>query len=165
MRRARRIRLGVATALGCGLVMQAAVAQPAAAPDYRVMFVKSGKQSVQATLGAYCHPADPDPANCSKGPSYPLKTTGRLTLKRGAKVTLLFRGNAGDVTWRAARIDGRGQEKLTASGVAGLVTKRSKRRWQITLPKNVSLSSDLLGFDVQYPNAYSSFEVGLKVRR
>jgi hypothetical protein len=94
-----------------------------------------------------------------------LKTTGTLKLRRGAEVTLIFRGDAGNVTWRAARIDGRGQEKLTASGVAALVTKKSKRRWRITLPKNVSLTSDLLGFDVQYPNAYSSFEVGLKVRR
>ena len=164
MRRARRIRLGVATALGCGLVVQAAVAQPAAAPDYRSMFVKAGKQSVQATLGAYCHPADGSAGNCSKGPSYPLKTTGKVTLKRGAGVTLLFRANAGNVTWRAARIDGRGQEKITASGVAELVTRKSKRRWKIMLPKNVSVSSALLGFDVQYPNAYSSFEVGLKVR-
>ncbi len=155
----------MATTLACGLVVQAAAAQSAAAPDYRAMFVKSGKQFTQATLGAFCHPASADPANCGKGPSYPLKTTGTLKLRRGAEVTLLFRGDAGNVTWRAARIDGRGQEKLTASGVASLVTRKSKRRWRITLPKNVSLTTDLLGFDVQYPNAYSSFEVGLKVRR
>lgn len=157
--------MGVATALGCGLVVQAAAAQQTAVPDYRAMFLKAEKQSVQATLGAYCHPNDTTPGNCSAGPAYPLKTTGALKLRRGADVTLLFRADAGNVTWRAARIDGRGQERLTASGVAKLVTTRSKRRWRIKLPKKVSLSSDLLGFDVQYANAYSSFEVGLKLRR
>lgn len=155
----------MATAVGCGLVVQGAAAQQTAVPDYRAMFIKAQKQSVQATLGAYCHPDDTSPANCSAGPPYPLKTTGTLKLKRGADVTLLFRADAGNVTWRAARIDGRGQEKITASGVATLVTTKTKRRWKIKLPKKVSLSSDLLGFDVQYPNAYSSFEVGLKVRR
>ncbi len=162
VRRAGTIRLVSVIAVGSGVMVGAATAQETATPDYGSMFVKASKQSVQATLGARCHPDMTGSGNCVEV-AYPLKTTGTLKLRPGTTVTLLFRADAGNVTWRAARIDGRGQEKATAIGTAKLVTRRTKRRWQITLPKNLSRSSDLLGFDVQYPNAYSSFEVGLKV--
>ncbi len=162
VRRSETFRLVTVIAVGCGAVAGAAAAQETATPDYRALFLKASKQSVQATLGARCHPDQSGSGNCVEA-AYPLKTTGTLKLKPGTTVTLLFRADAGNVTWRAARIDGRGQEQATATGVAKLVTRRTKRRWQITLPKRLSKSSDLLGFDVQYPNAYSSFEVGLKV--
>ncbi|MCW3010883.1 MAG: hypothetical protein JWO90_1287 [Solirubrobacterales bacterium] len=156
--------MGVALTTAGALVGSGAMAQETATPDYRFMVLKASKQSVQATLGAYCHPNSTAAENCSVVPRYPLKTTGTLRLRRGTTVTMLFRADAGNVTWRAARIDGRGREQLTATGVAKLVTTKSKRRWKLTLPKRLSRSTDLLGFDVQYPNAYSSFEVGLRVR-
>lgn len=145
------------------LGVSAAGAQETATPDYRSMFLKASGQSVQATLGAFCHANDTSPENCAVTPKYPLKTTGTLKLKQGTKVTLLFKADAGEIGWRAARIDGRGNEVITAVGQAKLITRKTKRRWQITLPDKLARSSDLLGFDVTYPNSYSSFEVGLKV--
>lgn len=163
MKRAGKIRLGSAVAVGCGLAVQAAGAQETRTPDYRFMLLKSQKQAVQATLGNHCHPDAANSGKCVEV-DYPLKTNAVLKLRPGTTVTLLFRADAGDVKWRAARIDGRRQERLTATGEAKLASRKTKRRWIITLPKRLSRSTDLLGFDVVYPNAYSSFEVGAKVQ-
>lgn len=145
--------------LGAGAVAPAAAQAP---PDYAVMVVKVGKQSVQATQGTSCQPAPDGTQSCTES-TYPLKTTGVLTLTRGGEATLLLKAAAGYVRWRAARIDGTGQEQLVAYGEAKVVTK-TKKRWRVRLPKDLRRSTRLLGFDVVYPNAYSSFEVGAKVR-
>ena len=149
------------TAAAAGLLAGApAVAQ--APPDYSVMVVKHGKQSVQATLGTACQPTADGGQQCTEA-TYPLKTTGSLKLTRGGEVTLLLKAPAGYVRWRAARIDGRGQEQLVAYGEAKVVTK-TKKRWRVKLPTNLKRSTKLLGFDVVFPSAYSSFEVGASVR-
>lgn len=156
-------RRTITTLVATGLV--ATTAQLAFAgdvPDYKTMIVKARRQSVQATLGTHCVPTADGNGDCSEA-TYPLKTTGVLKVHRGDSVTLLFAAAVGDVRWRAARIDGRGEEQLTATGIAKVVTK-TKKRWKISIPKNLRRSSKLLGFDVRSPNAYASFEVGLVVQ-
>jgi hypothetical protein len=161
MGRSTLLRAVVATVACAGMLAGApAVAQ--APPDYTVMVVKHGKQAVQATLGTSCQPTATGGSQCNEA-TYPLQGTGAVRVSRGGTVTLLFRAPAGYVRWRAARIDGAGQEQLTAYGEAKVVTK-TKKRWKIVLPKNLRASTKLLGFDVVYPNAYSSFEVGATVR-
>jgi hypothetical protein len=155
------MRTPIAVAL---LALLLAAPAPAATPtpDLSQMFVVSGGKTVGATLGAYCHPTGcPDPRTFS----YPLKGTGSITARAGSTITLLFKAPVRDLDFRAARIDGRGQEVLTTTGGGKHVTK-TRRRWRITLPRTLSRTTDLLGFDVVYSNtAYSSFEVGLKVLR
>lgn len=157
-----RRRITTTLALGAAAGIAAPLAFAASTPDYTKLIVKSGKKSVQATLGTHCVPTPDGAGSCGES-TYPLKTTGTVTVSRGSEVTLLFAAPVGDVRWRAARINSAGQEVATATGVAKLVTK-TKKRWRVTLPKNLKRSSKLLGFDVQSPNAYASFEVGLKVR-
>jgi hypothetical protein len=132
-------------------------------PDYTVMIVKVGKQAVEATLGTYCHPQADGTGKCGQA-DYPLKGTGKVTLYQNGTVKLLLRAQASRVAWRAARIDGTGKERIVAVGEAKPLLK-THRQWQMKLPKNLSRTTDLLGWDVNYPYAYSSFEVGAKVRK
>jgi len=148
-----------------------AAAAPAAAPlpDFTRMIVKVGNKSVQATVGTRCVPDARGKGACTDA-VYPLKTTGSVTLRPGGEAELLLGAAAGDISWRAARIDGAGKEKILrfggtpVTGEAKRVTKTGKR-WRITLPKTLSRSTDLLGFSVVYPNANAAFEVGAKVIR
>jgi hypothetical protein len=138
----------------------------ASVPDYRKLILKIRTQSVQATLGFRCVPT-PQGADCPTDPDaqpkYPLKTTGKLQVKRGDEITLLFGAPVGDVTWWTARVSG-GKEVATAQGVAKIISKKVKKRWRIELPKNLKRTSTILGVFAQSPNAQASFEVGLKVR-
>lgn len=145
----------------------AAVAAPLAfaattTPDYRKLIVQVGKQKVQATVGSYCIPDSSGTGRCVDA-TYPLKTTGKVTVKRGGSVTLLFGAPMGTVHWQTARISG-GKERATADGPAKLAT-RTKKRWTFTLPKNVRTNSTVLRFLAVAPNAYATFEVGLKVTK
>jgi len=132
------------------------------APDYRTMIVQSYKQKAPATLGYNCVPsADGTGGECTEA-TYPLKFTNTVTIRPNGEVTLLLRAQADYVRWRTARIDGRGEEVITAQGEARSITK-TRRRWRIKLPKRISPSTDLMGFDVQSTKHYSSFEIGAKV--
>lgn len=132
-------------------------------PDYRTLIVQSYKQKAPATLGYNCVPAaDGTGGTCSELPKYPLDFKNTVTIRPGGEVTLLTAARASYVNWRAARIDGRGEEVITAKGEAKAVTKTGKR-WRIELPRRMHRSTDLLGFDVIYPNAYASFEIGAKI--
>jgi hypothetical protein len=142
-------------------VTTAPLAFAASTPDYKKLIVKAGKKSIAATLGTHCVPTGNGKGDCADA-TYPLKTTGKLSVRAGETITLLFGAPVGDVRWRAARISG-GKEYLNHAGVAKLATK-TKKRWRITLPKNLKKSSKVIGIDAQSPNAYASFEVGITVR-
>ncbi len=153
----------VAALTGGALFAISGVVAGAALPthDYKKLIVKSGKKAAAATLGIRCHPDDcPSEANHK----YPLRTTGTVPLRAGETVTLLLGAPATDVRWRVARIDGLGKEQLIDVGVAFPATKTQKR-WRARMPKKLSKRVKILGFDVMYKQAYSSFEVGAKVTR
>jgi hypothetical protein len=160
-----RLRAALAAVLGAAMLALAAIGAGAATtPDYSKMIVVSGKKSAQATLGTRCHPnPDGGESKCIET-TYPLKTTSKVTLRAGERVTLLLGAPATDVRWRGARIDGTGKEQLVTVGAATPITKTQKR-WRIQLPMRMSARTKLLGFDVIYKNAYSSFEVGARVAR
>jgi hypothetical protein len=131
--------------------------------DYRKLIFKIRKQSVEGTLGFRCVPTPSGPDCPTTQPAYPLKTTGRLQVKRGDEITLLFAAPVGDVTWWTARVSG-GKEVPTAQGEATIISKKIKKRWRIELPDKLKRTSTILGVYAQSPNAQASFEVGLKVR-
>lgn len=158
MRRRTTTTLALSAAAG----IAAPLAFAASTPDYRTLIVKSGKKSVQATLGSRCIPTSDGKGDCTEVPT-PLKTSGTVTVSRGGQLTLLFAAPVGDVRWQTSRVNGTGQEIATAQGVGKLVTK-TKKRWRVTLPKNLKRSSKIFGVLAQSPNAYASFEVALKVR-
>jgi len=162
MNRRRTVTVCATAVLGCVLAAGPLARAADKPPDFTRMIVKVGKKSVQATLGTNCVPSADGQGSCTEA-SYPLKTTGKVTVKRGQQVTLLFGAPAGYVSWRAARLSAKGEEVITAKGEAKAVTK-TKKRWRLTLPKNLSRSTKLLGFSVVYPNAYASFEVGAAVK-
>jgi hypothetical protein len=158
-------RVAIAVVLGGSLLTVPAIGAGAATtPDYSKMIVVSGKKSSQATLGTRCHPNPDGSAGTCVETTYPLKTSGKVTLRAGERLTLLLGAPATDVRWRGARIDGTGKEQLVTVGAATPITKTQKR-WRIQLPKRMSARTKLLGFDVVYKNAYSSFEVGARVTR
>jgi hypothetical protein len=159
----RRTTSFLAVAIAAALLAPLAFA--ASVPDYRILITKLGKQSVAATLGYRCVPTPQGP-DCptTDQPAYPLKTTGTLKVKAGEQITLLFAAPVGDVTWWTARVNGFGKETATAKGVAKIVSKKVKKRWRITLPKNLRKSSKILGVYALSPNAQASFEVGLQVK-
>jgi hypothetical protein len=130
-------------------------------PDYSRMVVKVGKRSAEATLGSYCHPNEDGSGRCVDA-TFPLKTTGVVRVRPSGTVELLMGAGAEFIQWRAARINSRNEEVITAQGEARAVT-RTYKRWRFKLPKRLSRSTDLLGFSVKYPFAYSSFEVGARV--
>jgi hypothetical protein len=146
------------------VAIAAPLAFAASVPDYRKLIFKVRTQSVAGTLGFRCVPT-PQGADCpTDQPKYPLKTTGRLQVKRGDEITLLFGAPVGDVSWWTARVNGVGKEAPTAQGEAIIISKKVKKRWRIVLPKNLKRSSTILGVYAQSPNAQASFEVAIKVR-
>ncbi|WP_205698936.1 hypothetical protein [Conexibacter sp. SYSU D00693] len=148
-----------------GLLAAPSALAQTAVPDYRSMFVQYGGKTVQAKLGSYCHPNAQGTGECLEldpKKDYPLKDAATITVRQGEDVTLLFKHTVSHLAWRAARIDGLGEERITWTGTGRAVTK-TFRRWKIKLPRTMARSSDVLGFDVNYPNAYSSFEVRIKV--
>lgn len=160
MRRGATLALSTFACLGI-LGGPIAGAQETKPPDYSRMVVKAGKKSAEATLGSYCHPDANGSGTCGDA-VFPLKTTGTVKIRANGEITLLLGAVAQNVVWRAARINGKNEEVIVAKGSARAVTK-SYKRWRFKLPKRLSKSTDLLGFAVQYPYAFSSFEVGAKV--
>ncbi len=161
----RRRALATAALLGASVLAVTGVGAGAATKaDYKKLIVVSGKKSTAATLGTRCHPGQNGTAGDCTEAKYPLKTTGTVALRAGERVTLLLGAPATDVRWRAARIDGTGKEQLIDVGGAFPATK-TQRRWRVHLPKKMSRRIKLLGFDVVYKNAYSSFEIGARVSR
>lgn len=152
-------RLVLPGALAGLLLAPAAVAQQAP-PDYTSLFAKYGKKTVQAKLGAYCHPNAQGTGVC--GGDYSREGMGTLTIRRDADVTLLIKHPATSVEWTASRIDGRGAEQSVGHGTARAVTKTLKR-WKIKVPRNFSKATDVLRLNVRYPYAFSTFGVGVKV--
>jgi len=154
----------IALAGGAGITLGIAALAHAAekAPDYRTLIVQSYKQKAPATLGYNCVPkADGSGGDCTDA-TYPLKFTNTVTIRPNGEVTVLLAAPASYLRWRTARIDGKGEEQITGLGEAKRITKTAKR-WRIRLPKRISRSTDLMGFDAVYPNAYSSFEIGVKI--
>lgn len=163
MRRRIVIAAGAAAALAAGGTV-GAVAQTATSSNYRTLIVRSGTKNTQATLGARCHPAQAPAEGDCQNVTYPLKTTGTVSLRAGERLTVLLGAAATDIRWRLARVDGTGKEQAVDVGVAFRAT-RTQKRWRLTLPRRLSTRIRILGFDVFYKNAYSSFEVGAKVTR
>lgn len=149
---------------GVGLVLAlVAMAHGASTtPNYGKLIVQSYKQKAPATLGYHCVPKEDGTGGVCTDAEYPLKFTNTVTIRPNGTVTVLLGAPADFLRWRTARIDGRGQEQLTALGEGRAVTK-TRKRWRIKLPKRISRTTDLMGFDVVYSNAYSSFEIGAKV--
>lgn len=155
--------MGLTGGAGVMLATAAVALAQEKAPDYRTMIVQSYKQKAPATLGYNCVPKpDGTGGQCSELPDYPLKFTNTVTIRPGGELTLLLRAPADYVRWRTARVDGKGEEVITAQGEARAVTK-TRRRWRITLPRRISRTTDLMGYDVQSTLHYSSFEIGAKI--
>ena len=159
--------MGLAGGMGVALTLTSlAFAQTTAAPtaqDYRTMIVQSYKQKAPATVGYNCVPKpDGSGGECTDEVKYPLKFANTVTVRPNGEVSVLTKVPATFVRWRAARIDGKGEEVITALGEAKSITKTGKR-WRFKLPKKLNRSTDLLGFDVQHVNAYASFEIGTKI--
>lgn len=159
--------MALAGGVGATLTLTSlALAQNTAAPaaqDYRTLIVQSSTQKAPATVGYNCVPkADGTGGECTPEVKYPLKFANTVTVRPNGDVTVLTKVPATYIRWRAARIDGKGEEVITALGEAKRVTKTGKR-WRFTLPKRLNRSTDLLGFDVQHVNAYASFEIGTKI--
>ncbi len=134
-----------------------------ATPNFKRLIVDAEKKRAPATLGSHCVPfADGTGGECKQDYTYPLKVSNTLTIRPGGKVTLLLGAPAEFVRWRVARIDGKGEEVITALGEAKAVTK-SRKRWRITLPRRISRSSKIMGYDLQYENGYASFEIGARI--
>jgi hypothetical protein len=132
--------------------------------DYDLLVVLVGKKYTPATLGANCRPGpDGAPGECAKA-KYPLKTKGIAAVRRGGTLQALVAVGANYVRWRAVRIDKHGKEQINASGEAWPI-KNWNRRWRVKIPRELKRSTRLIGFDVLYPNAYSSFEVKVRVLR
>ncbi len=169
MRRFPSLAIPVVALVAAALSLAAAAPAAAPAPDFTRLIVKVGKKSAQATVGYRCVPDAKGTGSCVEA-KYPQKTTGTVRLRAGGKFQLLLGARAADITWRAARIDASGKERvlrgggMDVTGDAKRVTKTGKR-WSITMPKTLSRSTDLIGFSVIYPNAFSSFEIGAKVVR
>jgi len=161
----------VCTGLAAGpvagaLAQETAPAERPPVKEYTVAIAKTekSKQSVQAKQGSYCLPAADGMGGVCKDAVFPLKDAPVVRVSKGEKITLLFKVPVGYVTWRTARVHPKtGQEVIVRTGEGEQVTK-TKKRWRVTLPKDTRRSVTILGLFVQYANAYSSFEVGLKVR-
>jgi hypothetical protein len=154
--------VAIAAAMALGVPLASA---QSTGPDFTTLIVKYGKKSVQATLGSHCVPTPDGKGSCVQA-DYPLQTTGTVTVSRRGKVTLLLTAPATYIRWRAARPvpgDTKNPERIYATGEAFAVTK-TKKRWRLTLPGDLRRSATLMGFDVLYSQAYSSFEVGINVR-
>lgn len=136
------------------------------APDYTVMIVKTtkSKESIGAKLGSYCLPnADGSGGSCHTA-TFPLPDPARVKVTKGEKLSLLFKVPVGYVTWRTARVNSKTKQEVAVStGEAERVT-RTKKRWRITLPKDLRKTATIVGVSVQYANAYSSFEFGIDVK-
>ncbi|HYF25681.1 MAG TPA: hypothetical protein VD931_08095 [Baekduia sp.] len=158
MQTVRLARLALPGALAAALLAPSAIAQQPG-PDYRSLFVKSGKKTVQAKLGAYCHPNAGPAGEC--GGDFSRQGMGAITVRRDGELLLLLRYTASEVEWQAARLTSSGKETGVRTGRA-VAKKRTKgKRWVFTLPRNLSKSTKLLRFNVRYPHAFSSFQLGV----
>lgn len=130
-----------------------------------VMIVKTtkSKQSIQATLGSYCLPSDDGTYACKEIPA-PLPDVPIVTVRKGETISLLFKSPVGYVTWRTARVNSKSHKEVLVSQGEGDPVTKTRKRWKITLPKNMRKSATIVGVFAQYVNAYSSFEFGIKVK-
>jgi hypothetical protein len=133
-------------------------------PAYTYMMVKAGKTSVVAPYGTYSLPSAANPlvTTSHQAASYPLSPLPKLTVSRGQQITLRLKAPSGYITWRAVRVSG-GKERTSTTGEAQVLSS-TKKSWRVTIPKNLSRKVTVLGFLVEYLNAYNSYEVGIKVR-
>ena len=150
----------VAAAVSAGPLAGAATKPP----DYGKLTVAVGKRRAAAMLGTFYHPTA-DGKVTSHIASYPLSPGSTVTIRSRGRVDLLLGAAASYVTWRAVRIDSEGKEKLTASGEARPAKKKSFKRWRVRLPRGLSKSTTMLGFNIHYPYAFSDFEIRAKVAR
>jgi hypothetical protein len=153
----------IAAGPASGALAQDTGEQPS--PPFTVMIAKTTKsrQSVQAKQGSYCLPNATFTGGICHTATFPLPDVPVVKVSRGEQITLLFKAPVGYVTWRTARLDGRRAEVITGQGEGERVT-RTKKRWRLTLPKNLRRSSTIVGVNVTYLNAYNSFEFGIAVR-
>jgi hypothetical protein len=153
----------IAAGPASGALAQDTGEQPS--PPFTVMIAKTTKsrQSVQAKQGSYCLPNATFTGGICHTASFPLPDVPVVKVSRGEQITLLFKAPVGYVTWRTARLDSRRTEVITGQGEGERVT-RTKKRWRLTLPKNLRRSSTIVGVNVTYLNAYNSFEFGIAVR-
>jgi hypothetical protein len=159
----RRRTITALTLAGVVAVGGATTLAGAQTPNFKRLIVDAEKKRAPATLGSHCVPfADGTGGECKQDYTYPLKVSNTLTIRPGGQVTLLLGAPAEFVRWRVARIDGKGEEVITALGEAKAVTK-TRKRWRITLPRRISRSSKLMGYDLQYENGYASFEIGARI--
>jgi hypothetical protein len=166
--RSRRLALTLAlAAFGAGPVAgaMAEVAGEQPSKPFTVMIVKTTKsrQSVQAKQGSYCLPNETFTGGICHTATFPLPDVPKVRVSKGEQITLLFKVPVGYVTWRTARLSPTKTEVITGTGEGERVTK-TKKRWRLTLPKNLRKSSTIVGVNVTYVNAYNSFEFGITVR-
>lgn len=135
-------------------------------PDYTVMIAKTtkSKQAVQGRLGNYCLPLADGSGGACHVASYPLPAPPVVTVTKGEQVTLLFKVPVGYVSWYVARVNSRTKVEAEVGNGQGEQVTKTKKRWRLTLPKGLRPSATVLGVFAQYANAYSSFEIGLKVK-
>lgn len=133
--------------------------------DLTVMIVKTTKykQSIQASLGSYCLPSDDGTYRCKEIPA-PLPNVPRVKVIKGETISLLFKSPVGYVTWRTARVNSKTKQEVLINQGEGDQVTRTKKRWKITLPKNLRNTATIVGVFAQYVNAYSSFEFGIDVK-
>jgi len=133
--------------------------------EYSVAIAKTAsKQSVQAKQGSYCLPAADGKGGTCRTVRSPQPDLPTITVRKGEQITLLFKVPVGYVTWKTARVNSKNGIAVPVTGGEGEQVTRTKKRWRVTLPKNLRKSHTVLGLFVQYANAYNSFEVGLKLR-
>lgn len=135
-------------------------------PAYTVMIAKTtkSKQSVQAKQGSYCLPNFDYSGGSCRTATYPLPDLPRVRVSKGEQITLLFKAPVGYVTWRTARVSSRTKGEVAVAVGEGQQVTKTKKRWRLTLPKNLRRSATIVGVDVQYVNGINSFEFGIDVR-
>jgi hypothetical protein len=167
--RSRRTALTLLAAIAA-VPAAAAIAQTTApakppVPELTVMIAKTtkSKQSVQGKLGNYCLPSADGTATCHTA-SFPLPDLPKVTVSRGEQITLLFKAPVGYVSFYTARVNSKTKKEVEVGNGEGDQVTKTKKRWRLTLPKNLTKSATIVGVFVQYVNSYSSYEFGIKVR-
>lgn len=113
----------------------AAVATAATQPGELRMTASSAGHSVRATAGSACYTrpsADGTPLHKCKDLPYPLKTRGRLTVRPGSRVTLIFGATPTRVKARLLAGERDRDQVLDVAPV-----KLSPRRYRLAMPQRL----------------------------